>query len=229
MIDASKSNYKSLNSTILGHPFNHDNKFNNSHIDFAKMTFRQKDRIEQSIEKNKKILSSTHNQFDDILNKTLLPKLNGGYGGSVHGSISNLSDIHKANKTVGHLNNSLHNSMHHSMVASDINGGNTSRASLFRSHSNSMNSMTSDKNKSYLKPLVKESQFLNSTQIEKIELKNENVKELYHDVNRHGPNFQYCEKCNYKNLEYFKELRPENAIKLLTFIKEYRKEHSYKK
>ena len=83
--------------------------------------------------------------------------------------------------------------------------------------------------KSFATSNKNESEFLNIVTNKKIELKNENVKQLYGEVNRSGPNYQYCEKCSNKNLEFFQELKPENAIKLLNFIKTYRQTHGYNK
>lgn len=109
-------------------------------------------------------------------------------------------------------------------INSTINGGNLTS---FQNVNQSLKTMSSTNktghNKS--KSVANESQFLNTYKLEKIELTNKNVKDLFMEVNKYGPAFQFCGQCNNKNLGYYQEMRPENAIKLLNHIKVYKKEH----
>ena len=66
------------------------------------------------------------------------------------------------------------------------------------------------------------SPFLNSTLIDfekKIEIKNPIVKKNLESINFYGPYYSHCPPCGNKNLEYFKRMNQENAIKLIHFIK----------
>ncbi len=218
--EISRASISKMNRTIAGE-FDHGISFgnlNNTNINLNKTTFRQRERISNSMNQKShhNISNSTSNLLKPNLNQSFKKYedlLGKGQGNTsmMHNSITNLSEIP----------NNRHKSTFSDMNV--MNASNLKSTTSFRSHSNAT------KNKSFMNKTSKEEpRFLNSYEYKKIELKNEGVKELYNEVNRHGPNFQYCEKCNYKNLEYFKELRPEHAVKLLSFIKEYRKEHSYK-
>ncbi len=66
------------------------------------------------------------------------------------------------------------------------------------------------------------SPFLNSTLVDfekKIEIKNPIVKKYLESINFYGPYYSHCPPCGNKNLEYYKKMNQDNAIKIIQFIK----------
>ena len=61
--------------------------------------------------------------------------------------------------------------------------------------------------------------YLNETKIKLVEIKNPKVKNLIGECEGYGPYYSHCPVCNNKNLGFFKDLRTDDAVKILTFIK----------
>jgi len=65
--------------------------------------------------------------------------------------------------------------------------------------------------------------FLNIVRnIKKVEIKNKEVKDLVEECNNFGPYFSHCPSCNNRNLEFYQNMKSDNALKLLKFIRDYR-------
>jgi len=195
---------------------NYNSNFNFSKLntsDGFKSTFRERKRMEntlQNLAETQDMLKSVKLQDkNQVLNRLskienfISHKLSGKNMGttfnvaeSVNGSI-----IKNSNGEMG----------------STIKPVNTSKISNSLKNSNEFKKHTKSKSLA-----TEEGQFLNTYKLEKIELTNKNVKDLFMELHKFGPAFQYCDKCNNKNLEYYQEMRPENAIKLLTHIKQYK-------
>jgi len=66
-------------------------------------------------------------------------------------------------------------------------------------------------------------QFLNiNSNVKKLELKNKDVKELFEEINNFGPYFSHCPSCNNKNISFYQNMKSENAIKLLSYLRDYK-------
>jgi len=61
--------------------------------------------------------------------------------------------------------------------------------------------------------------FLNDQSVKVIEVKNPTVKRLIHECGGYGPYYSRCPVCNNKNLGFFKDLKTDDAVKILSFIK----------
>ena len=61
--------------------------------------------------------------------------------------------------------------------------------------------------------------FLHIKKIESIEIKNPKLKCLLDECTRLGPYYSKCKSCNNKNLNFYKDMKYENAEKLLKYIK----------
>ena len=71
--------------------------------------------------------------------------------------------------------------------------------------------------------------FLNIvSNIQKIEIKNKEVKNLVEECNNFGPFYSHCPSCNNRNLSFYQNMNSENAMKLLTFIRDNRLKSSNK-
>jgi hypothetical protein len=71
--------------------------------------------------------------------------------------------------------------------------------------------------------------FLNIvTNTKKIEIKNKDVKNLVEECNNFGPFYSHCPSCNNRNLSFYQNMNSENAMKLLTFIRDNRLKSSNK-
>ena len=65
--------------------------------------------------------------------------------------------------------------------------------------------------------------FLNiNSKIEKIEIKNREVKNLVEECNNFGPFYSHCPSCNNRNLSFYQNMNADNAKKLLTFLRDNR-------
>lgn len=65
--------------------------------------------------------------------------------------------------------------------------------------------------------------FLNiNSNVKKIEIKNREVKNLVEECNNFGPFYSHCPSCNNRNLSFYQNMNSENALKLLTFIRDKR-------
>lgn len=72
-------------------------------------------------------------------------------------------------------------------------------------------------NKPLVKPIIKDE----TKEINK--LKNNDVNELFHKVNRMGPYYSHCLICSKKNAEFYNIMNPDNALKILGFINKDKK------
>ena len=106
----------------------------------------------------------------------------------------------------------------------------TSASRFINIANNNTNSNTEEKNphitvksmKTMMIKTQKESRygpFLNDTKIKLVEIKNPKVKNLIEKCEGYGPYYSHCPVCNNKNLGFFKDLRTDDAVKILTFIK----------
>lgn len=72
--------------------------------------------------------------------------------------------------------------------------------------------------------------FLNILGFEKkIQIKNPLIKKLLDDTQNHGPYYTHCPSCQNKNLSFFKHLKENEAMKIITFIKEEKLQKQNKK
>ena len=56
----------------------------------------------------------------------------------------------------------------------------------------------------------------------KVEIKNQQIKKLMREIDNYGPYYSHCPSHNKRNLEFFGNMKPDNSIKLLSYLKEYR-------
>lgn len=61
--------------------------------------------------------------------------------------------------------------------------------------------------------------FLNDHLLEKVEIKNPKVKSIIEECEGYGPYYSRCPVCNNKNLSYFKDLKTDDAVRVLNYIK----------
>jgi len=213
-----------LNNNNSNHFLNSNNYNNFNSSEGFKSTFRERKRMEASMQnlfsiknsiktvnvKDKNNLMLKLTRMETFVAQKTNPNisvLGGGAAGSVADSIGNPGTTARNNE----MNMSIKttNSLIGSTSFKDTGFGGLKKHSKSKSlHTNPT-----------------ESQFLNTYKLEKIELTNKNVKDLFYEVNKFGPNFQFCDKCNNKNLHFYKEMRTENAVKLLNHIKQFKKEH----
>jgi hypothetical protein len=65
--------------------------------------------------------------------------------------------------------------------------------------------------------------FLNiNSNVKKVEIKNKEVKSLVEECNNFGPFYSHCPSCNNRNLSFYQNMNSDNAVKLLTFIRDKR-------
>jgi hypothetical protein len=71
--------------------------------------------------------------------------------------------------------------------------------------------------------------FLNiNSNVQKVEIKNKEVKHLVEECNNFGPFYSHCPSCNNRNLSFYQNMNTENAKKLLTFLRDNRLKSSKK-
>jgi DNA repair exonuclease SbcCD ATPase subunit len=75
------------------------------------------------------------------------------------------------------------------------------------------------------KTMAKSSGFLNDHEIKEIEIKNPRVREMINECDGYGPYYSKCPVCNNKNLSYFKDLKTDDAVKVLKYIKKSKVEN----
>lgn len=61
--------------------------------------------------------------------------------------------------------------------------------------------------------------FLNSREVKEVEIKNPVIKQMISECNGYGPYYSHCPTCKNKNLSYFKDLKTDEAMKVLNYIK----------
>jgi len=197
--------------------FNNTNNMNNTNnplnlkSQFNKTTFRQRERLDK--EKCNPIKSNKSNKSNNKINNTT-STTSAKY--SVKQNSNNFINKLSTDFNTDDLDLNLHlnkNSIftHPNNNTSMFNGSTITCSDVNRNYSNMKSTITNKSSvinrtkKSFNITKNKESEFLHIVEYKKIELKNDQVKALYKEVHRQGPNYQYCERCNYKNLEYFKE------------------------
>ena len=195
---------------------NYNSNFNFSKLntsDGFKSTFRERKRMEntlQNLAETQDMLKSVKLQDkNQVLNR--LSKIENFISHKLSGKNMGTTFIVAESVNGSIIKNS------NGEMGSTIKPVNTSKISNSLKNSNEFKKHTKSKSLA-----TEEGQFLNTYKLEKIELTNKNVKDLFMELHKFGPAFQYCDKCNNKNLEYYQEMRPENAIKLLTHIKQYK-------
>ena len=97
---------------------------------------------------------------------------------------------------------------------------------MFDLNSENMNKNTNDFKSSAGLNLTKQNrksgtrtEFLHIKKIMDVEIKNEKLKCLINECPRFGPYYSKCQTCNNKNLVFFKDMKYENAEKLLRYFK----------
>ena len=60
--------------------------------------------------------------------------------------------------------------------------------------------------------------FLNNYVYKPIEIKNPSVKKMINECDGYGPYYSHCLLCNNKNLGYFKDLKTDDAVRVLKYI-----------
>lgn len=60
--------------------------------------------------------------------------------------------------------------------------------------------------------------FLNNHVLKPVEIKNPYVKQMITQCEGYGPYYSHCLICNNKNLGYFKDLKTDDAVKVLKYI-----------
>jgi hypothetical protein len=58
------------------------------------------------------------------------------------------------------------------------------------------------------------------------QLREPKVNNLFHKVNRMGPYYSHCLSCAKKNSEFYNIMNPENAVKILSLIKDEKKKNN---
>ena len=62
----------------------------------------------------------------------------------------------------------------------------------------------------------------------KIEIKNKDVKNLVEQCKNYGPFYSHCPSCNNRNMSFYQNMNSEQAMKLLTYIRDNRLKSSNK-